>query len=136
MGTDCPFCRIASGDGRAHYLHRGERTAAFLDRNPAAPGHTLVVPTDHVTGLVDMDAATAAALLETARTVAAAIDRVLDPDGFSVFHTTGTLVGSVEHAHVHLIPRRAGDVIHVGLERDDLDDGAAERLSVRIRAER
>lgn len=136
MGTDCPFCAIASGDERAHVLHRDDRTVAFLDADPAAPGHALVVPTEHVRGLVDMDAETTAALFETTRTVAGAVDRALEPEGFSVFHTTGTLVGRVEHAHVHLIPRRADDPIHVGLERRRLGDEAGERLAARIRAER
>ena len=135
MATDCPFCRIAAGDEDAHVLHRDERTVAFLDADPAAEGHALVVPTAHVVGLVDMDAATAAALFSTARTVAGAIDRVLEPDGFSVFHTTGTLVGSVEHAHLHLIPRWTEDFIHIGLERRPVDDEAAGRLAARIRAE-
>ena len=134
MATDCPFCRIAAGDEDAHVLHRDERTVAFLDADPAAEGHALVVPTDHVVGLVDMDGATAAALFSTAQTVATAIDRVLEPDGFSVFHTTGTLVGSVEHAHLHLIPRWSEDSIHVGLERRPVDEGAAQRLAERIRA--
>ena len=136
MATDCPFCRIAAGDEDAHVLHRDEWTVAFLDADPAAEGHALVVPAEHVVGLVDMDGSTAAALFSTARAVARAIDRVLEPDGFSVFHTTGTLVGRVEHAHLHLIPRWTADFIHVGLERRPVDDQAAERLAARIRAEK
>lgn len=135
MGADCPFCRIASGDEPAHILYRDERTVAFLDADPTAEGHAIVAPTEHVVGLVDMDGPTAVALFPTARTVAIAIDRVLEPDGFSVFHTTGTLVGRVEHAHLHLIPRWTDDLIHVGLERRPVDEGATERLAERIRAE-
>lgn len=134
MGSGCPFCRIASGEEDAHVLHRDGRTVSFLDADPAAEGHTLVVPTEHVHGFLDMDGATAAALFTTTRVVALAVDRVLEPDGFSVFHTTGTLVGRVEHAHLHLVPRWADDSIHVGLERRWMDDEAAEQLAARIRA--
>ena len=135
MATDCPFCRIASGVEPAHVLHRDGRTVAFLDADPAATGHTLVAPTEHVHGLVDMDGTTASSLFSTARRVAAAIDRAVAPDGFSVFHTTGTLVGRVEHAHLHLVPREADDAIHVGLERRPMGDEEAERLAALVRAE-
>ena len=133
MATDCPFCRIAAGEDRAHVLFRNDRAVAILDANPAATGHTLVVPREHVAGVVEMDGATTAAVFDAARTVAGMIDRAIEPDGFSLFHTTGTLVGRIEHAHVHLIPRRAGDAIHVGLERTQLDGATGERLAARIR---
>jgi len=135
MVADCPFCRIAAAEEDAHVVYRDERTVAFLDTDPAAEGHALVVPTEHVVGLVDMDGETAGALFSTARTVAGAIDRVLEPDGFSVFHTTGTLVGHVEHAHLHLIPRWTDDFIHIGLERRAVDDETAGRLADRLLAE-
>ena len=130
---DCRFCAIVDGDRDAHVLHDGEETLAFLDANPATNGHTLVVPKTHVGDLLLANGATAVAVMETAQAVALAMERTLDPDGFSVFHTTGGLVGHVEHAHLHLLPRFAGDDVHLALDRDELGDADADRILGRIR---
>ena len=130
---DCRFCAIVDGDRDAHVLYDGEDTLAFLDANPATDGHTLVVPKSHVQDLLLADAATTAAVMETAQAVALATERTLDPDGFSVFHTTGGLVGHVEHAHLHLLPRFADDEVHLALDRTELADGDAEETATRLR---
>jgi histidine triad (HIT) family protein len=62
------------------------------------------------------------------------MNRTLDPDGFSVFHTTGGLVGTVEHAHLHLLPRFADDDVRLALGRGELDDSDAERVVERVRS--
>jgi histidine triad (HIT) family protein len=133
MDTDgCRFCRIVCGDRDAHVLYDDGETTAFLDANPATEGHALVVPNVHVEDLLLAEPATTAAVVETAGAVATAMNRTLDPDGFSVFHTTGGLVGAVEHAHLHLLPRFADDDVHLALERGSLDDGDAERFLERM----
>ena len=78
----CPFCQlIASGD----VTEANAYAAAFADGYPVAPGPTLVVPRRHV-------ASTGA-------------------DGFTIGVNDGAAAGqTVGHAHVHVIPRRAGDV--------------------------
>lgn len=130
--NDCTFCRIAAGMSSAHILYNGESTIAFLDDNPAVKGHTLVVPKAHVEDLLLTDETTAVAVSETARAVAVAMSETLQPDGFSVFHTTGGLVGNVEHAHLHLLPRFHDDDLSLALARGDLTDQDPERLVDRI----
>lgn len=130
---DCRFCAIVDGDRDAHVLYDGADALAFLDANPATEGHTLVVPKAHVQDLLLADGATAGAVVETARAVALAMERTLDPDGFSVFHTTGGLVGHVEHAHLHLLPRFAADDVHIALDRAELTDEDAHRIGDRLR---
>jgi histidine triad (HIT) family protein len=131
--NDCRFCTIVDGDRDAYVLYEGEEAMAFLDANPATDGHALVVPKVHVQDLLLADGATTAAVMETAQAVAVAMDRTLDPDGFSVFHTTGGLVGHVEHAHLHLLPRFAGDDVHIALDRETLTDADARRVRERVR---
>ena len=130
----CPFCRIAAGDAEAHLLHRDDLTVAFLDAHPAVQGHALVAPVEHHRSLVAADGATADAVFGAARRVARAMDRALDPDGFSLFHTSGDLVGTVTHAHVHVLPRTADDPVRVALERSDLADERAAGLADRVRS--
>ena len=129
----CEFCRIVDGEGDAHRVYEDEETLAFLDAEPAAPGHTLVVPRAHHESLFAADEATATAVFRTARTVARAIERTLSPDGFSLFHTSRDIVGNVTHAHVHLVPRHADDHIRLSLARDPLPEDEGARLADRIR---
>lgn len=134
MHDDCEFCRIAAGEQAAHVLYEDELTLAFLDENPATTGHTLVVPRAHEEEVVTADGSTGAAVFETVRTVATALESVLESDGFSVFHTSGPLVGSVDHAHVHLVPRRTDDDVRLSLSRTPLEPDAAADLTGRVRS--
>lgn len=128
----CAFCRIVAGETDAHVVYEDDRTAAFLDRNPAVAGHTLVVPRSHSEFLFTDDTALAGAVFETVRTVGMAIHETLGTDGVSLFYTSAGLVGTVTHAHVHVLPRYADDEIHLALARESVPDEEAARLAARI----
>jgi len=132
---DCAFCRIVSGEDDAHVLYEDERTLAFLDENPAVEGHALVIPKAHREDVLAGDGSAVTAVFDTVRTVSRALDAALDPDGFSVFHSSGPLVGNVEHAHVHLVPRETDDEVHVSLPRRELPEREGERVAAAIRAQ-
>ena len=134
MDEDCPFCAIVAGDRPAHVLYEDDRTLAFLDENPAADGHALVIPKAHCEEIVTAPDEDTAAVFETVSTVADGIDATLEPDGFSVFHTSGPLVGSISHAHVHVVPRYPDDGIGLSLVRHELDDDRGARLAEQIAA--
>ncbi|WP_137289098.1 HIT family protein [Natronorubrum halophilum] len=134
MEDECEFCRIVAGDRSAHVLYEDDRTIAFLDANPAVRGHSLVVPRVHEQELLAVDEAMSAAVFDSVRTVANALEAVLDPDGFSVFHTSGPLVGTVDHAHVHLLPRTVDDDVSLSLFRDRLESDDASTLATRVRS--
>lgn len=135
MVDDCAFCRIVSGEDDAHVLYEDERTVAFLDENPAVEGHALVIPKEHREDVLQGDEATASAAFDTVRTVSRALDAAFDPDGFSVFHSSGSLVGNVEHAHVHVVPRETDDGVHVSLPRRELSEREGGRVAAAIRAQ-
>ena len=52
MQADCTFCQIVSGELPADYVDEDEHTVAFMDINPAPPGHLLVVSRRHVPDLM------------------------------------------------------------------------------------
>ncbi|RQG91664.1 HIT domain-containing protein [Natrarchaeobius halalkaliphilus] len=124
---DCTFCRIAAGTEPASVLFEDERTIAFLDTQPAVTGHSLVVPREHEVELLTAESSTTEAVFRTVRTVASALETAFKPDGFSVFHSTDNLVGTVEHAHVHLVPRYETD--DVSLSRHGFDDEEAATVT-------
>ena len=133
MTEECPFCAIAAGsDDDAHVVHRSSNSVAFLDRNPAATGHTLVVPRQHVTGIEDLDPTTHRDLFRTVHRLSNALDSAFGADGLSMFYTTGPVVGTVDHAHVHLIPRVEDDPISVTLTRSPLSSEAGYHQVERI----
>lgn len=130
--TTCRFCQIIEGQRDAHVIHEGDHSVAFLDRNPIAEGHILLVPREHTEGIDAMDDPTITELFTTARSLTDALSLALDAEGFSLFHTTGPLIGTIEHAHVHLVPRYRDDTIHISLPRAELDGDRGERLTREI----
>ncbi|MFC3957468.1 HIT family protein [Halovivax cerinus] len=134
MEADCPFCEIVAGRGDAAEVYRTDETVAFLDANPAVDGHTLVIPTSHHTEIATAPEPTRQAVFDAVGHVSDALEQALDPDGFSVFHTSGPLVGRIDHAHVHVLPRSGDDGISLSLERDSLEAEQAETLAARIRS--
>ena len=90
-----------------------ENAAAYAcyERNSLAPGHVIVVPRRHVADFFDMTAAEQAAVLELLNTARRLVQEKHAPDGYNVGVNVGSAAGqSRMHVHVHLIPRRKGDV--------------------------
>jgi len=106
--TDCPFCqRIASGDVTEANAH----AVAFADGFPVAAGHTLVAPRRHVASVFDLASEEYAAVWALVAAVRARLAASTGADGFTIGVNDGEAAGqTVGHAHVHVIPRRAGDV--------------------------
>lgn len=104
---DCPFCDLE----KSRIRMESEFAVAFLDGFPVAQGHTLVIPKRHVASLFELPEVEQAAVWKLVAQVRALLLAELKPDGFNVGVNDGTAAGqTVMHAHVHVIPRRHGDV--------------------------
>lgn len=104
---DCPFCRPETD----RIQMEGEFATAILDGFGVTAGHTLVVPRRHVASLFDLPEPEQAAVWRLVGQVRAKLMAELRPDGFNVGLNDGPAAGqTVMHAHVHIIPRRVGDV--------------------------
>src|SRR4051794_37400805 len=105
--SHCPFCHPEASRIRLE----NEVAVAVLDGFPVAEGHTLVVPRRHVASLFDLAVEEQAALWRWVALVRAGLFDGLNPDGFNVGVNDGVAAGqTVMPAHVHVIPRRSGDV--------------------------
>lgn len=134
MAEDCVFCAIVDGEAPSYTLLETDAVVAFLDANPVAAGHALVVPRAHRERLTDLDAATTAAVFNAARELAGAVETALEPDGYNLFQANGAAAGQeVFHAHVHVVPRTAGDDVGFSYTAEDLDDERAQRVQAAIR---
>jgi len=110
----CIFCRIARGDAPAFRVCEDEHTLAFMDIRPVTDGHTLVVTKEHFANLFDATPAALRAVAATAKRVAHALERVLQPDGLMVFQLNGAAAGqTVFHYHMHLMPRAASEPLQL-----------------------
>jgi histidine triad (HIT) family protein len=104
----CLFCAIVAGERPANFVIADGPVRAFLDHRPLFPGHTLVVPADHIENLNVAPDDLMGPLWATVRDVS----RVLVDDFGAVgtFTATNTVVSqSVPHLHVHVVPRRPKD---------------------------
>lgn len=103
--SDCVFCQIISGDADARMVASWPDAIAFVPLDPLTPGHTLVVPTVHVTDFV-ADSDITAAVMGRAAILAATLPftewNLITSKGEAATQT-------VYHLHVHLVPRRADD---------------------------
>jgi histidine triad (HIT) family protein len=107
---DCVFCQIVAGAFSATFVHTDDRTMAFMDINPSARGHVLVVPRTHSTDLHDIDPEDLVACMHTAKAVASRAVDGLGADGVNILQNTGQAAGqAVFHFHIHVLPRYAGD---------------------------
>lgn len=110
MKNNCIFCAIGAGEIPAFKIYEDDLVLAYLDINPFAEGHTLVIPKAHSQGLLDTDDATLAAIISRVKKVAAHIKEALPCDGFNILQNNGEAAGqTVHHIHFHIIPRRNGD---------------------------
>jgi histidine triad (HIT) family protein len=94
------FTRIINGEIPCHKIAEDDRFFAFLDIQPTAIGHTLVVPKQEVDYIFDLDDDTYLALMAFSKKIGQIIEKAIPCKRIGM-----TVVGlEVPHAHVHLIP--------------------------------
>jgi histidine triad (HIT) family protein len=108
------FSRIVSNEIPCYKIAEDEHYFAFLDINPLAEGHTLVIPKREVDYLFDLGDDELAGLMVFARKVALAIGKVIPCKKVGV-----AVIGlEVRHAHIHLVP--LNDVYDIDFKRPKL----------------
>ncbi len=126
---ECVFCKIVAGAIPALVVHEDETALAFLDVNPLAPGHVLLVPKDHYAALVDMPPETVGAMTRLLPQLGRAALAVTKAQGFNVLLNNGKVAGQVvEHVHFHVIPRRPDDALGYRWPAGKYAEGEAEQI--------
>lgn len=137
MSADCPFCAIAAGDIPARIVADTEDALAFLDANPLAPGHTLVIPRAHRERLADLQGDEATRLYTLLHRVVRGLESTVSADGLTVGFNDGAAAGQeVPHVHGHVVPRFDDDgnePLHALFDdRPSLSDGELDDLADEI----
>jgi histidine triad (HIT) family protein len=106
--TECAFCEIVSGSTPAWQVASTPDGVAFLDTRPVFPGHTLVIPREHVATLAELPGELLPGYFGLVQRVAVAVEQGMDADGTFVA-INNKISQSVPHLHTHVVPRRRKD---------------------------
>jgi histidine triad (HIT) family protein len=106
----CIFCKIIAREEPCTQLYEDDNTLAFMDKHPANDGHCLVIPKKHYETIFETPPEDFAAVARTLVKIAAAVQCALQPAGLNLLQANGPAAGqSVQHLHVHVLPRRDED---------------------------
>lgn len=135
MSADCVFCKIVKGELPSYKVYEDDLSLAFLDINPVSPGHTLVIPkAENTRNIFDVSPEDWAAVTETARKVAHAVEEATGADGVNIMmNNRGSAGQVVDHPHIHVIPRFKGDGL-AHWPHKKYSEGEAETISEKIRS--
>lgn len=106
--TDCIFCKIINGEIPSKNVYNDEQVTAFLDINPAAPTHILIVPKKHIDSinLLTVDDEPLIGHLFFIAKQLAEQEGIAEP-GYRLVINTGAESGqTVDHVHLHLLGGR------------------------------
>lgn len=134
----CVFCEIVAGRRAAAVVYRDDKVMAFMTIGPRNPGHVLVIPVAHAENYLEVPPETLGAMMTVAQKIGRALRRTdLNAEGIQLLMNTGKAAGqTVFHAHLHVIPRHAGDNgIEKKLEGPPPPMTELEAVAAKIRAQ-
>lgn len=107
---ECLFCDYTNTESHT-IVTENEVAYGRWDNFPASDGHAEIIPKRHVESYFDLQEGEVLALHSLAKAVRAKIDELYHPDGFTIGINEGRAAGrTIDHVHLHLIPRFLGDV--------------------------
>lgn len=122
------FSKIISGEIPSHKIAENDRFLAFLDINPLAKGHTLVIPKREVDYIFDLPEELLSEILIFSKSVAAKIEAAMDCERIGI-----SVIGlEVPHAHVHLIPINSVSDMNFSKPKLDLSQEELAEIAAKI----
>ena len=135
LDADCLFCKIILGQIPSFKIFEDDEILAFMDVNPVAAGHALVIPKFHSKDIHETPAEWVGIAFAGAKRVARAVGKTLEPAGINIVQANGPgAKQSVFHLHVHVIPRSMDDGLTMNWELEPGDRDAIGKLADRIAA--
>jgi histidine triad (HIT) family protein len=110
---DCIFCKIVEGTIPSYKIYEDDILIAILDISQATKGHTLVIPKAHFKNLYEIDQNLSGEIFKVIPKLANAIKTAFNPIGLNVLINTEKPLQTVNHFHVHLIPRYENDKVEI-----------------------
>jgi ATP adenylyltransferase len=111
--SGCFLCAKVKGnrDDESYILYRGELAFVVLNLYPYNPGHLMVAPYTHTGKIEELDTPASAFMWKLTTMVVDVLAAEYKPEGFNIGLNLGRAAGAglVDHLHVHIVPRWAGD---------------------------
>lgn len=134
---DCIFCKIVRGEIPSKKIYEDRDVIAFLDINPANPGHCLVVPKKHSETVFDTDDEVLGKAITVTKKLAADVKEKLGADGVNIVQNNGRHAGQlVSHIHFHIIPRFPDDKVIITYQRVQMDENALNEMQRKLTEEK
>ena len=110
--TSCIFCKIIKKEVPAYVINEDKDNIAFLDINPVAKGHALVITKEHYDNFLEMDTKKINSLFTIVNILGKRIKNIMGSDGINIGTNIGKAAGQIIfHIHIHIIPRKYNDKI-------------------------
>ena len=137
LDADCIFCKIIRGEIPSFKIFEDDEILAFMDVNPIAAGHALVIPKFHYKDIHETPTEWVGITFAGAKRIAVAVEKTLEPAGINIVQANGPgAKQSVFHLHVHVIPRGMDDGLTMNweLEPGDMDEigKLAEQIAANV----
>ncbi|SRR3989338_6356877 len=130
---ECLFCKIAQGAIPAKKVYEDKDTIAFLDINPANPGHTLIVPKKHAENIMDADDKSLESAITVVKKIARLVTEKTGAEGVNVLQNNGKRAGQiVNHVHFHVIPRFENDSMIISYPRMHANEAELDEVVLRL----
>ena len=103
---DCFFCHLDD----TKIISQDDLVITIRDGFPISPGHTLIIPKRHIASFFAATDTEHKALLQALTIAKTELEQKYAPDGYNIGINDGIAAGqTIQHLHIHLIPRYAGD---------------------------
>ena len=105
--ADCLFCKIAAGEIPSTKVYEDEWVYAFLDIDPQAPFHAIIIPKEHIASAAEITAENSGLIAKVFEASAIIAKNENLENGFRIVNNCGADGGqTVGHIHFHLLARR------------------------------
>jgi histidine triad (HIT) family protein len=116
LSNKCTFCEIVNGNLPCEKIYEDEHVLAFLDINPIAEKHTLIIPKKHFVNLFDITEIALKHLIVATKRIATMYQTDYSIQAVNILNASGVEAQqSVFHFHLHLVPRKKGDGLNLFL---------------------
>lgn len=125
----CIFCKIINNEIPSYSVYEDEKCIAILDAFPAAPGHTLIMPKKHIDNILGLDDELTIHLFKVTQHLTKKVAALDGVKGLNVLNNCGEKAGqSVNHIHIHIIPRYDDDKISMSFPSNQLPKEQMEEI--------
>jgi histidine triad (HIT) family protein len=138
----CIFCNIRDNKAPSYKIYEDKNSLAFLDVNPVADGHVLLIPREHIQYIEELSPIVSEALMKTLIKLVPPIQRAMNATDSNIGINNGPNAGQIiPHVHIHIIPRptRVGKILFSSPtrfipRRKEYYEGIAEKIRKEIEA--